>query len=250
MTTLPRAVARHGPAHPEPGLPRSGQRPPRQIGGIRMALYLAAAVVGVVVIVYLVVHLTKSGSNSAASGTSTPSKSTTTTAAAAPVTDYVVTQAANVGPYPLNKAATTEYTAGALNQSAAIVAKIKAQGAGQPGKNVVGMYDLGSITHIASSSYKGVAFVGYDGTFNMAAVIKYEKTQLKSSRMVAPGPHGGKMMCGYNTSSGAEASECVWVTPTHVRPGRVHRGPGSGEVPGRLRPRPRDQERGRGPGPT
>lgn len=75
------------------------------------------------------------------------------------------------------------------------------------------MYDLGSNTQIASSSYKGVAFVGYDGTFNMTAVIKYEKTQLKSSRMVAPGPHGGKMMCGYNTSSGAEASECVWVTP-------------------------------------
>ena len=42
-----------------------------------MALYLAAAVVGVIVIVFVVVQLTKSGSNKAATGSSTPSTGTT-----------------------------------------------------------------------------------------------------------------------------------------------------------------------------
>ena len=28
------------------------------------------------------------------------------------------------------------------------------------------------------------------------------------------GPHGGKMVCGYNTSNGSVASECVWATTT------------------------------------
>ena len=30
--------------------------------------------------------------------------------------------------------------------------------------------------------------------------------------MVNAGPHGGEMMCGYNRSTGSDASECVWVT--------------------------------------
>jgi len=37
---------------------------------------------------------------------------------------------------------------------------------------------------------------------------------LTSSRVVNPGPHGGKMMCGYNTTNNSVASECVWATPT------------------------------------
>ena len=60
------------------------------------------------------------------------------------------------------------------------------------------MYDLGSVTSPASSNFKAITFVGYEGTFNPTAVIKYEQTQLKSSRLVNAGPHGGKMMCGYN----------------------------------------------------
>ena len=28
------------------------------------------------------------------------------------------------------------------------------------------------------------------------------------------GPHRGEMVCGYNTSGGSDASECVWVTKT------------------------------------
>jgi len=76
----------------------------------------------------------------------------------------------------------------------------------------VAMYDLGSVTTPTSSDFKAIAFIGYDGTFNPNAVIRYEKTQLLSWRMVNAGPHGGQMMCGYNTSNGPAASECVWVT--------------------------------------
>jgi hypothetical protein len=32
--------------------------------------------------------------------------------------------------------------------------------------------------------------------------------------VVKPGPNGGDMVCGYNTSSGSDASECVFVTKT------------------------------------
>jgi len=32
--------------------------------------------------------------------------------------------------------------------------------------------------------------------------------------MVKAGTHGGEMVCGYNTSGGSDASECVWVTKT------------------------------------
>ena len=72
-----------------------------------MALYLAAAVVGVVVIVYLVVHLTKSGPNSAASGTSTPSTEHHGHGGGGARRGLCRPQAAKVGPYPLNKAATS-----------------------------------------------------------------------------------------------------------------------------------------------
>ena len=59
-----------------------------------------------------------------------------------------------------------------------------------------------------------MVFVGYDGTFNPASVTKLVQTYLASSRVVKPGPNGGAMLCGYNTSSGSAASECVWVTKT------------------------------------
>jgi hypothetical protein len=32
--------------------------------------------------------------------------------------------------------------------------------------------------------------------------------------MVNPGPHGGQMMCGEDTSSGSDNTECLWVTST------------------------------------
>jgi len=79
---------------------------------------------------------------------------------------------------------------------------------------VVGIYNLTSVTSIASAGYKGMVVVAYDGTFNPAAVIKLEQAKLESSRAVPAGPHGGKMLCGYNTSNGSAASECVWVTKT------------------------------------
>ncbi len=74
------------------------------------------------------------------------------------------------------------------------------------------MYDLSSVTNPSASDFKAIDFVGYDGTFNPAAVIKYEKTQLISTRMVNAGPHGGQMMCGYSRSNGSDASSCFWVT--------------------------------------
>ncbi len=74
------------------------------------------------------------------------------------------------------------------------------------------IYDLGSVTNPASPDFKAAVFVGYDGTFKPAEVIKYEQTQLVSTRMVNAGPHGGQMMCGYDRSTGSDASECLWVT--------------------------------------
>ena len=191
--------------------PRQGQRTQR-MNGTRMVLYLASSVVGVVLIVFLVIHLSQGGTSTpGATGSTTPSAGATATAGAD--VKYGFTTPAKIGDFPLNTGATRAFSSVAEEQATPVLNAIKARGAGQPGSRFFGMYDLGSSTDIASSSYKGVAFVGYDGTFNTAAVIKYEKTQLKSSRMVKAGRHGGEMMCGYNTSSGAEASECLWVTP-------------------------------------
>jgi len=181
-----------------------------------MVLYLAASVIGVVVIVYLVIHMTKSGANNSAGGSSTPSTGSTAAARGqnGAVTGYVFTQAAKVGKFPLNKAATKLATPLAESQSAAIAHEIQARGAGQPGKVTVGVYDLTPVTSITSSAFKGIVFVGYGGTFNPKSVIKLERSILVSSRVVKAGPHGGQMVCGYNTSGGSDASECVWVTKT------------------------------------
>jgi hypothetical protein len=180
-----------------------------------MALYLAAAVIGVVVIVFLVIRLTKSGTDNPATGSSTPSTGATTAATGPNV--YVFTQAAKVGTstgFALNKTATKVFTPVAVNQSTPIAAQIKTKGYGQLGKFTVGIYDLTPVTSITSSAFKGIAFFGYGGTFNPNSVIKLERTVLVSSRVVKPGPHGGQMVCGYNTSGASDASECVWVTKT------------------------------------
>ena len=175
-----------------------------------MVLYLLSSVVGVVVIVLLVVHLTKTGTNSAATGGSTPG--TTPTAAAVPASKYQFTAAAKAGSFALDAAATKDFAKQAESAAAPGVAQIKARGAGKPGKVTFAMYDLGSVTTPGASDFKAATFVGYEGTFNPAAVIKYEQTQLVSTRIVNPGPHGGEMICGYNRSTGSDASECVWVT--------------------------------------
>jgi len=102
-------------------------------------------------------------------------------------------------------------------QSAPITNKLASSGAGTPAKSVVGIYDMGTSSSLASPSYKGLVFVGYDGTFTPAKVIKLVQKNLVSTRVVVDaGPHGGQMMCGYNTVSGAAASECVWATKTTV----------------------------------
>jgi hypothetical protein len=206
--------------HPStpPGSPPRGSRTaqrgaPQRLGGIRMVLYLLSSVVGVVVIVLLVVHLTKTGTNSAASGGSTPSTSAPA-GGAAPAQKYTLKAASKAGPLTLNAAATRSFSTLAEGQAAPVAAGIKAKGAGKPGKEVVAVYNLGSVTSFTASDYKAAVMVGFEGTFNPAAVIKYEQTQLVSTRMVNAGPHGGEMMCGYNRSNGSDASACVWVTPT------------------------------------
>ena len=128
---------------------------------------------------------------------------------------YVFKLAGNVGKYPLNKQAVSQASAAMKRQSAPITSKLASAGAGKPAKSVVGIYDMGASSSLTSPSYKGLVFVGYDGTFNPANVIKLVRKNLVSTRVVVDaGPHGGQMVCGYNTTSGAEASECVWATTT------------------------------------
>jgi len=119
-----------------------------------------------------------------------------------------------VGTFPLNKTATGQVSASARDTSAPVAAAMKAKGAGTPGKSVIGVYDMSSVTSISSPGYTGIVFIGYDGTFNPAATIKIVRSHLVSSRVVRPGTHGGEMVCGYNKSTGSDASECVWVTKT------------------------------------
>src|SRR5260370_37492181 len=89
---------------------------------------------------------------------------------------------------------------------------LKARGAGHASKDVVAVYDLSSATDTTASEFRGVDFFGFDGTFNVAAVVKFEQTQLVSTRVVNAGPHGGEMMCGYSRTNGTDASSCFFVT--------------------------------------
>jgi len=178
-----------------------------------MILYLVAAVIGVVLVVLLVLQLTKNGGNSQAGGASTPTARTTATAGGAG-SSYGLTQAAAVGTYPLNTAATKEFSTIAVSKATPSAAQITAKGAGQPGASVVGIYTLGTVPTISSIDFRGILFVGFNGKFDPAAVIKVAQSELVSSRVVNAGPHGGDMVCGYNTSNRKDASECVWATPT------------------------------------
>jgi hypothetical protein len=176
-----------------------------------MVLYLTAAVIGVAAIVFLVIHLAKGGS-STASGTSTPGA--TTTAGGAAGQGYVLRQAAAVGKYPLNKSAAGQISGQITNATSKITSKMAATQSGKPGKSVIGIYNTGSATSLASSSYKGLIFIGYDGTFTPTKLMNLVRKNLKSSRVVNAGPHGGKMVCGYAVSDGTQASECMWATTT------------------------------------
>ncbi len=192
--------------------PRAAQRSPQRPGTVRMVAYLSGAVLGVVAIVFLVIHLTKSGANAAAGGSSTPTAGTT--AAARGSGAYSLTQAARVGKFPLDKTGSGPFTTAARNGLAPVASSLETAKAGRPGQVVTGVYDTSPASSIGSGAYKGIVFVGYDGTFNPAAVITIVRADLRSSRVVKPGKHGGEMVCGYNynTSSGTAASECVWVT--------------------------------------
>jgi hypothetical protein len=212
-----------GPSAPAPqSRSRSSQRSPQRLSGIRMVLYLLGAVVGAALIVLLVIKLSESGSTTTAGSTSSPSTSTSTGTSTSPGTvagtssAFVFTKAAKVGAFPLNPVATNYYVTIANQQATPYAQGIKAKGAGVPGKEVIAMYNLSSVTSVWADNYMAVGFVGFNGTYKPDAVIAYMKTQLTSTRMVSAGPHGGQMMCGYYVSpqTGAHASECLWVTPT------------------------------------
>ena len=199
-----------------------------------MVLYLAAAVIGVAAIVFLVIHVAKGGS-STASGTSTPG-ATTTAGGGAAGQGFVLRQAAKVGKYPLNKTAVSQLSAGTKAATSTITSQMASTKSGKPGKSVVGIYDTGPTSSASSPDYKGLVFIGYDGTFNPAKLMNLAQKHLKSSRVVNPGPHGGKMVCGYDVSDGAASSECVWATTTtfgvveyinHGKPAKVGARPGS-----------------------
>jgi hypothetical protein len=179
-----------------------------------MVLYLSAAVVGVVAIVFLVLHLTKGNGGTPSAGSSSPGTGTTAGGGPAATGSYVLTQAPKVGAFPLNKAASKMVQSETANLTGTVASALKAKKAGQPGKAVTAIYDTGGSSAYNASTYDGLIFVGYDGTYDPAAVIKIVRAHLKSSRIVEPGPHGGQMACGYNTTTGSAASECVWVTKT------------------------------------
>jgi hypothetical protein len=179
-----------------------------------MILYLTAAVVGVVAIVFLVVQLAKGHGGTPSAGSSSPGTGTTAAGGAATTGSYVLTQAARVGTFPLDKAATKAVGAAAKNLTGTFPSSLKAKKAGKLGKSVTAIYDTGTSRDFTASTYDGLVFVGYDGTYDPAAVIKIVRAHLKSSRLVEPGPHGGQMACGYNTTGGTESSECVWATKT------------------------------------
>jgi hypothetical protein len=127
---------------------------------------------------------------------------------------YTLTQAAKVGTYSLDRPVTNQLQPFIRNGSKTVTNALKAKKAGQPGKAVFAVYNAGTVTSMTSPDFKGLVFIGFDGTYNPDAVISIVRSHLKSSRLVEPGPHGGKMTCGYDTSDGTTASECVWATKT------------------------------------
>jgi hypothetical protein len=171
-------------------------------------------VVVVVGVVFLVVHLTTGSHGTPSAGSSSPGTGNTAAGGPAATGSFVLIQAPRVGAFPLNKAATKAAADAVGAQTKTVANALKAKKAGVPGKAVTGIYDTGGSSSYTSSTYQGLVFVGYDGTFDPAAVIKIVRSHLKSSRLVDPGAHGGQMACGYNTTATADASECVWVTKT------------------------------------
>ena len=140
---------------PPAGPSRSAQRGPQRLGGMKMVAYLLASVIGVVVIVLLVVRLTKTGSNTPAAGSTT---STTPSAAAGPASKYVFKAASTAGSYKLNSAATKTFGDEVKTAAASVAAEIRTSGAGSPGKDVVAVYSLTSVTNPAASNFRAVEF--------------------------------------------------------------------------------------------
>src|SRR6185437_6482856 len=216
---------------------RMGQRP----GKTKMILIPLAAAVAVVAIVLGAIYLTKGGKGTQSASSSSPGTGNTAAGGPNGTGSYVLTQAPKVGAFPLNKAATKAAAPAVQQQTGTVGSALKAKKAGVPGKAVTAIYDTGTSSDFKSDTYQGLVFVGYDGTFDPAAVIKIVRSHLKSSRIVAPGSHGGEMACGYNTTTGDDASECVWVTKTtfgvveFVKDGKTAKQPGASALALKVR---------------
>ena len=201
-------------------------------GGMRMFIYLAAAVIGVVVIVLVVVRLTKSGTGNSAGGSTTPPAGAAAAGGAGTASRYVIRLAGHVGRYPLNRQAVAVAGPVVKSRSAALADSLRSGGAGRVTATVIGLYDLGRATSLTSPAYRGIVFVGYNGTFSPQAAIKVVRAHLVASHVVNAGPHGGSMVCGYNTSTGSDASQCVWVTKSTVGAVQFVSGPYPVKYPG------------------
>jgi hypothetical protein len=206
-----------------------GQRP----GKTKMILIPVAAAVAVVAIVLGAIYLTKGGKGTPSDSSSSPGTGNTAGGGQNGTGSFVLAEAPKVGEFPLNKAATKAAAPAVREQTSTVATALKAKKAGVPGKAVTAIYDTGGSTDFKSKAYQGLIFVGYDGTYDPAAVIKIVRSHLKSSRVVDPGSHGGEMACGYNTTTGDDASECVWATKTtfgiveFVKDGKTAKQPGA-----------------------
>src|SRR5579875_2754057 len=212
----------HGGFEPHAPCGREGRRgrpAPRRArpapNRTRTLVYLAGSVLGVVLIVFLVIHLTRSGGGSPAGAASTPSASASA-GSVAPTAAYRLTTPSRIGKFPLNRAATAdlESVGEAPTLKSTLAAQLAARKAGRATKSVFAAYDLGRVTSVQSASFRAVVFAGFDGTFSPQKVIAYERTKLTGARLVNAGPHGGLMICGYDTSTGSPASRCVWASST------------------------------------
>jgi hypothetical protein len=210
--------AHGGDFPPRARRPRSGRRMPAGLGGAKKLMWISVAAAAVLVIVLVAAYLThEDGSKNAAQGGSTPTTSATgsgTTAGTGTATAYRLTVPSRINTAAKDATATSEFLSQEGSSLGAMMSQMEAQGAGHATKQFAALYDLGSTSDTSSAAFKAAVFVGYEGAFDPQKVISFEQTHLSSTRTVKPGPHGGEMICGYSTSTGSNASECVWATTT------------------------------------
>jgi hypothetical protein len=88
-------------------------------------------------------------------------------------------------------------------------------------KIVLKMQNAGTVTSTVTAAWqsprtpnfdRGITFVGFEGTFKLAAALNALELPGETYTSVAPGPHGGTMACSGENDGG----NCVWATSTTV----------------------------------